>query len=315
MPPGRLTLTSHVPRRDHTRKSGTCSRHPDRVWNRRRNGCEHTSISSPAKSNTSSSRCSWMLSNPWWRPVLIRYCKPGRCRCPACQANRRTGSAPTTGSDARSRTAQVTSVPDSRQPAVHRLVHPGPHDSSRPARSPSPTSGRHSSSQPHECDQIPPDTHRPPHHPAEQQQGSLQRTPPASKARPYRDFVTDHTKRAASVERPSDIPWEAARCWSSSSGSSQRNHEPPRNGERGFQQHQFSANQKPNFRTPLRTSVRTTRRTSRGTTHRTNLARNEEHGFQQHQFSANQKPNFRTPLRTSVRTTLRTWFLELSRIQ
>src|SRR6266540_2410388 len=71
MPPGRLTLTSHVPRRDHTRKSGTCSRHPDRVWNRRRNGCEHTSTSSPAKSRTSSSRCSWMLSKPWWRPVPL----------------------------------------------------------------------------------------------------------------------------------------------------------------------------------------------------------------------------------------------------
>lgn len=54
------------------------------------------------------------------RPVLTRYCNPRRCRCARCQENRRTGSQPAIGIDARSRSGLVTSVPAYFQVAVHR---------------------------------------------------------------------------------------------------------------------------------------------------------------------------------------------------
>jgi hypothetical protein len=68
----------------------------------------------------SSRRCSAWLSNPWWRPVETMYCNPGRWNCEVLHENRRTGSAPSSGIAAKSRTGQATTPSAYFQRAVHR---------------------------------------------------------------------------------------------------------------------------------------------------------------------------------------------------
>jgi hypothetical protein len=86
--------------------------------NRSSNGCANTSTRFPAKSSASRTLCSARLSNPWWRPVLTMYCKPGRWRCLVCQVKRRTGAHLAAGTKPTSRTRQRTSDPVERGDVV-----------------------------------------------------------------------------------------------------------------------------------------------------------------------------------------------------
>jgi hypothetical protein len=82
-------------------------------------------------------------------------CKPGRCRCPRRQENRRTGSHRDIGIEAKSRTAQSTRAPEARHCARHLPVHPSARASDLDASSKS-AHCVHRSASLHRSDRSPP---------------------------------------------------------------------------------------------------------------------------------------------------------------